>query len=111
MNELLEIKDQLPDAVYQKVKAMDASNQMVFIAEFKRRCKTTRTAYLFWLIANIAGLHYLYLKKPLLFILFLITFGGFLIWWFVDLFRIPELVKNYNNTMSLSILRDIQILS
>lgn len=44
----------------------------------------------------LLGSHYLYLRKPLLQLLFWVTLGGFALWAIVDLFRIPKLVAEFN---------------
>ncbi|MBP3837228.1 MAG: hypothetical protein J6E31_09050, partial [Pyramidobacter sp.] len=54
--------------------------------------KETGKAYLFWLI----GCHYLYLGKWAVFILYAVTLAGLGLWAFIDLFRIPRLVEDYN---------------
>lgn len=55
--------------------------------------KDTAIAYLCWFLV---GVHYFYLGKPIINILYWITGGGFLIWMLIDLFRIPGMVRGYN---------------
>lgn len=55
--------------------------------------KKRRYAYLAWLCL---GSHYLYLRRPVVQLLFWLTAGGLLIWWLIDLFRLPEMVQRYN---------------
>ena len=54
--------------------------------------KSTGLGYLCW----IFGCHYAYVNKWGIQILFWLTAGGLLIWWIIDFFRIPSLVKIYN---------------
>jgi TM2 domain-containing membrane protein YozV len=50
-------------------------------------------AYLLWLCL---GCHYIYLEKRRTQIIFWLTGGGLVIWWLIDLFRIPGMVNDYN---------------
>jgi TM2 domain-containing membrane protein YozV len=105
------VKKQLPVAVVQKVEAMEPVNQQAFMDEFKRKRKSANVAHFLWFIGCLSGLHYLYVKKALWFVLFLFTAGGFGIWWIIDFFRVPRMVKDYNRTIALKVLRDIQVLN
>jgi len=55
--------------------------------------KKTSTAHILWIV----GLHYLYLGKGGLQILYWITFGGFGVWAIVDIFTMSSKVDNVNN--------------
>ncbi len=55
--------------------------------------KKLRWTYLRWLLL---GSHYLYLRRPFTQLLFWGTLGGLLLWWLIDLTRIPRLVRRYN---------------
>ena len=57
------------------------------------RPKSSTVAYLFWLLL---GCHYLYLRKPFIQLLYWVTWGGFFVRMFVDLFRIPGMVDEWN---------------
>jgi hypothetical protein len=54
--------------------------------------KSIVAAYFFWLI----GFHYLYFGRPLVCILYILTGGGVLVWMFIDFFRIPLMVDQFN---------------
>lgn len=56
-------------------------------------------AYLYWLCL---GCHYLYLEKRRSQIIFWLTLGGCGIWWIIDLFRLPGMVKDYNIDLRLN---------
>jgi len=43
------------------------------------------------------GAHYAYVNKWGMQILFWLTFGGFGIWWLIDLFRIPGMIYDFND--------------
>ena len=105
------VRSQIPEAVAQKVETMSVVNQAAFEEEFGRKRKNTGVAYVFWIIGGFLGIHYLYFGKALLFVLYIITLGGFGIWWIVDLFRISGMVRAHNKSVALNVLRDIQVLN
>jgi len=55
--------------------------------------KSTALTYLFWLTG---GLHYAYLGKWRLQIFFWLSLGGLGVWALIDLFKIPDMVDEYN---------------
>lgn len=59
--------------------------------------KDTGIAYLCWFIF---GVHYFYLNKPLTNIIYWLTLGGLGVWTLIDLFRIPSMVKKYNDEIT-----------
>lgn len=86
----------------------DRSDQrrVYFMDEFRRKSKSLFVAY----ITSLLFLHYLYLGRPattaIMWGVSILTLGFFgVVWWFIDLFRMPGMVKNYNQTLSLSILQ------
>ena len=111
MSDLDIVKNQIPDAVYKKVVSMEPVVQAGFVDEFNRRKRSVGTAFIFWILGSLLGLHYLYFKKPLLFVLFLCTMGGLMIWWLIDAFRISGIVRNHNKSVAVKVLQDIQVLN
>jgi predicted DNA-binding transcriptional regulator YafY len=73
-----------------KLGTMDESAQLAFAEEFSRKKKSPALA--FWLLLP-CGLHYAYAGRVWLTLIFLITFGGFGVWWFLDLFRVWGIVR------------------
>ncbi|HUH34309.1 MAG TPA: TM2 domain-containing protein [Moheibacter sp.] len=63
----------------------------------KSQYKSTGMAYLLWFFL---GVHYGYLGKWGLQILYWVTLAGLGIWWIVDLFTIPDKVNSYNLKIS-----------
>ena len=102
------ISDNLPSMVKNELIKMPAQKQQEFVEEFTRRRKNTATGYVFILL--VFGFHYAYLNKWGEQIIFTLTGGGLLIWWLVDLFRIPNLVKNYNKNIAIEVLRNMKAL-
>jgi TM2 domain-containing membrane protein YozV len=58
----------------------------------RSKLKSTGTGYLCWFF----GMHYAYLGKWGLLVLYWVTLGGIFIWVFIDMFRISGLVQDYN---------------
>ena len=56
--------------------------------------KQASIAYILWFCL---GVHYFYVNKPFLNIIYWLTGAGLGIWGFIDLFRIPGIVRRYNN--------------
>ncbi|MFT3990195.1 MAG: hypothetical protein QM680_02180 [Luteolibacter sp.] len=98
---------EIPEAVLRKVAAMDESAQLTFNEEYRKKYKRPDVAFI---LAVSGGLHYVYLGKWLLFFLFFFTMGGLGFWWLISVCRVFRVVRERNRTMSLQILRDIQIL-
>lgn len=103
------IKSQLPEAVVRKVAALDELNQEAFAAEFKKKKKSQGVAFI--LLLCIPSFHLFYLGRVWLNFIFWGTMGGCGIWWLIDLFRIFGMVREYNKTVAINVLKDIQILN
>jgi TM2 domain-containing membrane protein YozV len=50
-----------------------------------------------YVLLFFAGAHYAYLNKWGTQIIFWITFGGFGIWWLIDVFRLARMVEDFND--------------
>jgi len=103
------VTDSLPSMVKNELAKMPAQKQEEFVEEYKRKAKSLGVAYLFLII--VLAMHYGYLRKWGLQVVFWLTGGGFLIWWFIDLFRLPGLVKNYNKDIATDTFRNLKAMS
>jgi len=101
-------KERFPSLVEDALVKFTKDQKWGFIEEFYRREKDMACAYVFWVLF---GLHYAYLGKWGMQLLFWLTAAGLGVWWFIDLFRIPGLVRNYNADVSINVLRDIKTLT
>ena len=97
----------LPSAVQASLSNMTDLEQAMFVEEYKRRKKSIGTAYLCWLVL---GLDYGYLHKWGLQFFFWITLGGMFIWWLINFFTIPSMVRNYNKDIAVDVLRSQKII-
>jgi len=103
------LKKDIPEAVLRKLETMNEAAQMSFAEEFGKKKKSPRVA--FWLAMSVAGLHYLYLGRWVVALIYCATFAGFGVWWIIDLFRVQELVRVRNRTLAIQVLKDVQFLS
>jgi hypothetical protein len=103
------IADNLPSMVRNELAKMSAQKQEEFVEEYKRKSKSLGFAYLF--LVFVFSIHYGYLGKWGLQIVFWLTGGGFLVWWFIDLFRLPGLVKDYNKDIATDVMRNLKSVS
>lgn len=84
-------------------------NQRRFVMpRYQSREKNKIIAYLLWFFF---GLYYFYLGKPVRNILLWIACGfliGFL-WWLVDLFRVGNMVDEYNDQLLTDLIKDSKV--
>jgi len=98
----------LPAMVSNELVLLSQQQQIAFREEYERRSKSMTVCYLAWLLL---GWHYAYLRKWGVQVLYWVTAGGFLIWMFIDLFRVPSLVRNYNKDVGVVVMRDLRTIS
>ena len=103
------IRNELPEAVIRKLSTMDEVNQEAFLTEFNKKKKSRLMAFV--LLFIFPCWHYFYLGKVWMNLLFWFTLGGFMFWWFIDIFRIPGMVREYNKTVAIGVLKEIQFLN
>ena len=106
-----ELEEELPMVVKNELSKLSPERQTMFIEEYERKKKKLIIAYLLW--GLLFGSHYAYQKKWGLQVLFWLSeiFLIGIIWWVIDAFRIPGMIKNYNKDISIEILRDMKIIS
>jgi hypothetical protein len=103
-----QVAEKLPSMVRNELARLSAQKQEEFLEEFNRKAKDSGTAYGLWFLL---GWHYIYLRKWGLQILFWLTFGGFLMWWFIDLFRVAGMVTDYNKDVATDVMRNLVAVS
>jgi len=103
------IANNLPSMVRNELASMSAQKQEEFVEEYKRKVKSVGLAYL--LLIFIFALHYGYLGKWGLQIVFWITAGGFGFWWLIDFFRTVGMVRSYNKEIAMEVMRNLKAIS
>ncbi len=68
-------------------------NKKNYVLSRQNEFKQTNTAYILWFLF---GVHYFYLGRPFINILYWLTGAGLGVWAILDLFRIPKLIRDYN---------------
>lgn len=82
--------------------ALSESQYQYMEKTLPKRIKRTFWCYLCW----IFGIHYFYLKRPLLNLVYWCSLGGLGLWLFIDVFRIPFLIDQYNEKISMETLQE-----
>jgi hypothetical protein len=95
----------LPRTVREELTTLPPDAQKRFLDTFEKRRKRVLVAYP---LALLYGLHYVYLEDTSTGIWFWFTVGGFGIWWVIDLFRLPGMVKHRNSVEAIKVLGEIR---
>jgi hypothetical protein len=102
------IVSNLPAMVRNELAKLSSLKQEEFLEEFERKEKSIFVGYILWLLL---GWHYAYQKKWGIQILFWITGGGLLIWWLIDIFRVPGMINNYNKDKAIEVMRNLRAIT
>lgn len=86
----------LPASVREAVAKLPPTLQEEFYEEYALAEKKMALSYLLWLIPPPFSCHYLYNNRVFTQILYFLTCGGVFLWWIVDFFRMPQIVKDEN---------------
>lgn len=97
----------LPFAVTAQLADLPEQAQKEFFDEYNHKARSTAMGYLLNFV--IGGGHYAYLGKWWLMLLFWFTLGGMGVWWLIDWFRIPGLIKSHNGHIANEILKNVTI--
>jgi len=96
----------LPNSVQQAIASMSPQQFALFLSDYRPKRNSTSVAYLVWFFC---GLHYAYTRQWLLQVIFWFTGGGFGIWWLIDLFRMPSIVRTANGDIARQVLSDMTV--
>jgi TM2 domain-containing membrane protein YozV len=96
---------QIPPMVKSELAKLSPQKQSEFLHEFERKAKSTGLAYLCLILF---GIHYAYLGRWGIQIIFWITCGGFLLWWLIDLFRVGGLIRDKNQDIAVDAMRNLK---
>jgi len=95
----------LPRTVREELPTLSKEAQQKFMELYAMRTKKLLVAYL---LLVVYGLHYVYLEETSTGIWFWFTVGGFGIWWIINFFIVPGMVKTYNSIAALKILGEVR---
>ncbi len=88
--------------------SLEPATQIAVKADYDRRAKSLVIAYTAWLFM---GWHYLYLRRVGLQFAFWLTLGGFAVWWLIDAFRLPGIVRSMNEDVARELMVQYKALS
>jgi hypothetical protein len=99
----------LPSTIRSQLAGLPAGAQYEFLEEFERRSKSLGAAYFY----SLFYCHHAFLGRcgttAAMWLASLATLGmAGMIWWLIDLFRLPSLVRSYNQTLAFDILRSLR---
>ena len=103
------VEKYLPSMVRTELGKFSPSNQEAFLEEFRRKSKGLSLAYL----CSLLYCHYGFLGRwgmtVIMWLASIATLGTVgLIWWLIDLFRMPSLIRNYNRDIAIDVLRNFK---
>lgn len=103
------VADHLPSTVKSQLQKMGPDQQSQFLEEFRRKAKSPGMGLL---ALFLLGWHYAYLGKwgrqILLWASAFALIG--VVWWIIDLFRVTDMVHDYNKDIATDVMRDMKIL-
>ncbi|MGF1534144.1 MAG: hypothetical protein ACFCUI_10595 [Bernardetiaceae bacterium] len=100
-------ENELPLSIIDRLTELSPEAQLEFYEEYTRRSRSEVAGFL---LHFFFGLRYGYLDKWLLQVLAWLSWGFMgigMVWWVVDFFRIPGLVKNHNKKVARNILKNV----
>jgi hypothetical protein len=103
------VEKNLPAMVRTELAKLPPAQQSEFLEEYQRKAKSLGVSYL----VSLLYCHYGYLGRwgmtVIMWLVGLVSFGVLgLIWWIVDLFRMPGLVRDRNRDAALEVLRNMK---
>ncbi|GEN28401.1 hypothetical protein HVA01_20470 [Halovibrio variabilis] len=100
--------DSLPSSVKNALSKLPPSEQSVFEEEFLRK---KRNPILMLLLAIFFPIQHFIEGRVGLGLIFWLTFGGFFVWYFIDIIIIWGRTKGYNEDLAKRSLRDMKIIN
>ncbi|MHC1791782.1 TM2 domain-containing protein [Solidesulfovibrio sp.] len=101
------IAARIPTSAKAALAKMTDEQQMMFVEEFKRRSKSTG---LMVFLAIVFPIQLFLLGKVGLGFVFLLTMGGFWLWYIVEWFLTPGRVREYNADVATKIVMEIKVM-
>ena len=101
------ITDPLPAMVRNELRALEAGDQEAFLEDYQRKTKSIPLAYVLWLF----WLHYAYVGKWGLQVVFWFTLAGLGFWWIIDLFRMPSIIAGHNREAAITVMRNLRTIA
>lgn len=97
--------DGIPEKARPALMEMSDQQKTSFLSEYSRRKRSTG---LMMLLAFFFPIQLFFLGRIGLGILFVLTGGGFGVWYVIEWFLTPGRVRKYNQSLALRIVQDLQ---
>ncbi len=101
------IASALPPAVRDEVARLPAAQQEAFVLAYRARSKSLFLAYL----TSLLYCHYALLGRwamtGVMFVSLFVAAAVGWVWWLIDLVRMPQMVREYNDRLAVDILRTL----
>ncbi len=94
----------LPSMVRNELLSLPIQRQEEFLEEYRRRARKPALGYFLWLI----GWHFAYLKRWGMQVVYILSFGGLIVWQLVELFLVGRRMREYNRDVAIDVLRHLK---
>lgn len=101
------LAEKLPASVKSALANMSNDQQMLFQQEFKKKAKGTG---LYVALAILFPIQLFLLGKTGLGVVFLLTAGGFWVWYIIEWFLTPKRVREFNEGIATDIVTNIKVM-
>ncbi len=101
--------EDLPPVVLASLQKMDDAQRLTFESTYHRQKVSSKG--LMVVLAIIFPIQHFLLGKTGLGIAFWLTGGGFLVWWFIEIFLVSRRVNEYNAAIATNIARDLRLMT
>ena len=99
--------NQFSKMVRDTLTTLPREKQEEFMKVYQKKRKTVPMAYLRWIIFFYN--HYAYFEQNIQMAIYILSLGGVGVWWLIDLFRIPGMLRKYNREAARVSLAEIQV--
>jgi len=98
--------EQLPESIKNDIIASSTSKQLLFSKLYVEESHSLVLTYLF-LLPAVLSFHYGAMNNWSKQILFWLTGGGLLVWWIIDIIRLPAILKEKNDMIAHQIWEEV----
>jgi TM2 domain-containing membrane protein YozV len=90
---------------------LTTDQRLMFDHEYEKKKKTMVDAYLLWFFLGGIGICKFYLKKTGLGMIYIFTYGLFVVGWIIDAFITAKQVHSMNESIAKEIVLEVKMLS
>ncbi|MBT0813123.1 TM2 domain-containing protein [Litoribacter ruber] len=101
-----DVRKYLTPALMEELSLLPSNKKMEFLELYLAQAKSLTWAYL--ALVLVFPFHYAYQDRWGKQVLFWVTAGGLFVWWAVDFFRIPGMIREYNENLGFRILERLE---